>query len=228
MAFFSSTLVGVKPMPVEIEIDVSDGLPFFQIVGLPDAVLKESKTRVKSAIMQSGFDFPYEKRVVLNLAPSKIKKEGSGFELGLAARILASCGYVPQPGHDVMFLGELALDGKVKSIPEIHALAYGTKLRGFSGLLVVPSENSEEISEALNVPVIPVSHLGDLRGQNWWEKTVSKSRSRIFQRANHSRESEEFLISKFSKFWAKHLVMATVGHLNYLLCGPPGCGKTYF
>src|SRR4051812_40480714 len=110
MAFFSATLVGVKPIPVEIEIDLSGGLPFFQIVGLPDTVLRESKTRVKSAIIQAGFEFPYDQRVVLNLAPSKIPKEGSGFELALAARILATSGQIPFPEGNLMFLGELALD----------------------------------------------------------------------------------------------------------------------
>ena len=93
----------MRPIPVEIEIDLSPGLPFFQIVGLPDAVLRESKTRVKSAILQAGFEFPYEERVVLNLAPSKIKKEGSGFELGLALRILASSNQIPTPKFQFYF-----------------------------------------------------------------------------------------------------------------------------
>src|SRR4051812_38991069 len=123
MAFYSATLVGVEPIPVEIEIDLSKGLPFFQIVGLPDAVLRESKTRVKSAIIQSGFDFPYEKRVVLNLAPSEVKKEGSSFELALAARILQTSGQIAAPEGDTLFLGELALDGKVRPVPEMAALA---------------------------------------------------------------------------------------------------------
>src|SRR5580704_6428045 len=115
MAFFSATLLGVQPILVEIEIHLSPGLPFFQIVGLPDAVLKESKTRVKSAIIQAGFEFPFDGRLVLNLAPSKVRKEGSGFELGLGARILASSNQIMLPDKPAMFLGELALDGSVKA-----------------------------------------------------------------------------------------------------------------
>src|SRR5690242_2118597 len=97
MKFYSATLCGVQPIAVEIEIDLSPGLPFFQIVGLPDEILRESKTRVKSAILQSDYDFPYDCRLVLNLAPSKLKKEGSSFELALAARILHGSGQIIVP-----------------------------------------------------------------------------------------------------------------------------------
>jgi magnesium chelatase family protein len=227
MAFFSATLIGVHPIPVEIEIDLSPGLPFFQIVGLPDAILRESKTRVKSAILQSGFEFPYEERVVLNLAPSKIKKEGSGFELGLALRILASSNQIPTPEISVLFLGELALDGSVKSVPEIEALSFAA-LEPFCvgrniSLIVVPADCVERLSH-INIPVLGAKHLKDFIGTLWWEKAQSPQGTKAVDEGS----SLSFSNLEFTEFWAKHLVMAAVGKHHYFLCGPPGCGKTFF
>jgi magnesium chelatase family protein len=226
MAFFSATLVGVQPIPVEIEIDLSEGLPFFQIVGLPDAILKESKTRVKSAIMQSGYDFPYTQRVVLNLAPSKVKKEGTGFELGLAARILATSNQIPAPDFNILFLGELALDGSVRSVPEIEALsfvAHPAFSRGLKiDLVVVASENVQAISH-LGLPVFGIRHLQELKGVCWWIN------GQVPERRLVRRHSENvFSRLRFTKFWARHLLIAAVGGHHYFLCGPPGCGKTFF
>jgi len=246
MAFYSATLVGVKPIPVEIEIDISPGLPFFQIVGLPDAVLRESKTRVKSAILQSGFEFPYDQRVVLNLAPSEVKKEGSGFELGLAARILTSSNQVSNPDFNILFLGELALDGKIRSIPEVEALAYSAHSH-FSGgvkldLIVVSEADVSKISQ-LKIKVLGLRHLCDLKLQNWWSVdfplTVGSSSTTDPQRpvCQYSPEigdrknadlSTQFEKLRFSEFWGRHLMIAALGGHHYFLCGPPGTGKTFF
>jgi magnesium chelatase family protein len=227
MSYFSATLLGVRPILVEIEIDISSGLPFFQIVGLPDAILRESKTRVKSAILQGGFDFPYDQRVVLNLAPSKVKKEGSGFELGLAARILSSSMQIPAPDFNVLFLGELALDGGIRSIPEIEALAFAGHNHFSRGikidLIVVNKDDVQKISH-LGIPVLGVSHLSDFQGTRWWEienPTAEIPKSPVEPKSN-------FENLKFSEFWARHLMIAALGGHHYFLCGPPGTGKTFF
>lgn len=228
MAFFSATLLGVRPIPVEIEIDISSGLPFFQIVGLPDAILRESKTRVKSAILQGGFEFPYEQRVVLNLAPSKVKKEGSGFELGLAARILASSGQIPTPELNVLFLGELALDGSIRSIPEIEALAFAGHehfSRGIKFDLVVVNKDDVKKISHLNTQVLGVSHLSDFQGCKWWE---SGEISSFKDSTLAALREDKFKDLKFSEFWARHLTIAALGGHHYFLCGPPGTGKTFF
>jgi len=228
MAFFASTLLGVHPIPVEIEIDLSSGLPFFQIVGLPDAILRESKTRVKSAILQAGYEFPYDQRVVLNLAPSKVKKEGSGFELGLAARILASSGQIPAPDFNVLFLGELALDGGIRSIPEIEALSFAAAHSFSKGikfdLIVANVDNLQGISH-LGIPLLGVKHLNDFKGERWWDKAVAPLKE---VKPNKPIDGPQFKDLKFTEFWAKHLVIAAFGGHHYFLCGPPGCGKTFF
>lgn len=228
MAFFASTLLGVQPIPVEIEIDLSGGLPFFQIVGLPDAVLKESKTRVKSAIIQAGFEFPYDSRIVMNLAPSKVRKEGSGFELGLAARVLASSHQIPQPDFSVMFLGELALDGSVRPIPEIEALIYSCHSLGDCKALVVPAESVASVRTAVNYPVIGIRHLKDLARPLWWQprdEGTFPPDDGSYPLGQAEREASKLW---FSPFWARHLLIAALGEHHYLLCGPPGSGKSYF
>jgi magnesium chelatase family protein len=230
MAFFSATLLGVHPLPVEIEIDLSPGLPFFQIVGLPDAILRESKTRVKSAILQGGFSFPYDDRIVMNLAPSKVKKEGSGFELGLAARILASDKQIPMPERgNVLFLGELALDGAVKAVPEIEALSFAAHERFNQGrqidFVVVPKNSLRDFSH-LNQKVIAISHLQDLKGVDWWQGNQEESAPS--QPSAVDVQEGVFDRLQFTPFWAKHFVIAATGNHHYFLCGPPGCGKTFF
>ncbi|MDZ4677439.1 MAG: ATP-binding protein [Oligoflexia bacterium] len=236
MIFYSATLVGVKPIAVEIEIDLSSGLPFFQIVGLPDAVLKESKTRVKSAIIQAGYKFPYEKRVVLNLAPSKVRKEGSGFELALAARILATSEQIEVPPKSVMFLGELALDGHVRCVPEVEALAFALLEKKEIEIIVVPTEVAPALAQSLNTHVVGIKHIQELRQPQWWNqntflKTDESALSSEVTDLNNKQSIQENLdLSKlkFSRFWARHLEIATVGRHHYLLSGPPGCGKTFF
>jgi magnesium chelatase family protein len=230
MAFFSSTLVGVNPIPVEIEIDLSDGLPYFQIVGLPDAILKESKTRVKSSIIQSGFDFPYDRRIVLNLAPSKVRKEGSGFELGLAARVLASSGQIPMPPFPVLFLGELALDGTVRLIPEIEALIYSVAQISGCGALIVPEQAVSSVKNAVTCKVVGIRHLKDLAAGGWWEVPAldeSGEGRKLISLPGEGLPAETDSLW-FTEFWAKHLQIAAVGRHHYLLCGPPGSGKSYF
>jgi magnesium chelatase family protein len=231
MTFYSATLLGVKPLAVEIEIDLSSGLPFFQIVGLPDAILKESKTRVKSAIIQGGYEFPYDQRVVLNLAPSKVRKEGSGFELALAARILASSGQIGLPPGPVMFLGELALDGHLRSVGEIEALAYAIKEKPDVEILVAPAEAAQSLAQILKMPVIGIKHIQDLNQAIWWEQNKfcpAKKNAQENQPHQAHDSGNSIPKLKFSKFWARHLEVAAVGRHHYLVCGPPGCGKTFF
>ena len=232
MTVFSATLSGVEPIPIEIEIDISSGLPFFQIVGLPDEILRESKTRVKSAIIQAGFDFPYDQRVVLNLAPSEIKKEGSSFELGLAARILAQTGQITLPNFDTLFLGELALDGAIRSVPEMGALAFAAEKMG---ALVISESGLAQLPQ-VPCPVVAIKKIQDLKEPEWWRKFLfnpesSRELNKELSRATSGDESfsaGDFERLQFSSFWAKHLEIAAVGGHHYLICGPPGCGKTFF
>ncbi len=231
---YSATLHGVEPVLVEIEIDLSPGLPFFQIVGLPDEVLRESKTRVKSAIQQAGFDFPYESRLVLNLAPSKLKKEGSAFELALAAKILHASSQIPMPEKNVLILGELALDGSVRSVSEMTALSLSAELESRIDLLVIPVAEAAKNVYRFKKPVVAIAHIKDLKIDGWWEKAFvpeEKEHSRFSFKKSKAEMSEspfDFSNCEVSEFWAEHLKIAAVGQHHYLLSGSPGCGKTFF
>jgi len=225
MKIWTSTIYGVEPLCVEVEADVSSGLPFFQIVGLPDAVLRESKTRVKSALIQAGFDFPHDSRVVLNLSPSRLPKEGSGLELALAARLLLATGQMQSAPQDALFIGELGLDGSVREVPELAALCLAL-LKSSTELLVLPRAFTGQLPPSIKGRrIIWISHLDDLRNPLWWENSVllEPTASLTLQKPDF-----DHLDFKVSHYWARLFEITAFGEHHTLLVGPPGCGKTFF
>ncbi|SHF75291.1 Subunit ChlI of Mg-chelatase [Caldanaerobius fijiensis DSM 17918] len=118
----SAALYGVDAYAVEVETYISNGLPLFEIVGLPDASVRESRERVKAAIKNIGLEFPV-KKITVNMAPADRKKEGPSFDLPVAISILSACGYVPQDLNQFMFLGELSLSGEIKSVSGVLPVA---------------------------------------------------------------------------------------------------------
>ena len=130
----SSSLMGIDAYTVEVEVDISYGLPSFTTVGLPEASVKESRERVKSAISNSGYHFP-DDRITVNLAPADIKKEGTGFDLPMALGILAATGIVPKDSLDSYIItGELSLDGRIKPVKGSLSMAISAKNAGFPEL----------------------------------------------------------------------------------------------
>jgi len=133
----SGTIQGIEARLIEVEVDISLGLPAFNIVGLPEAAVKESKERVKAAIRNSGYEVP-SRKITVNLAPADLRKEGSGLDLPIALRVLLATGRIKPKREGYLFAGELSLDGRLKSIRgalSLATLAKGQKLRG-----MVPSE----------------------------------------------------------------------------------------
>ena len=155
----SSAVLGIDAHAVEVEVDVTPGLARMDTVGLPDAAVKESRDRVKSAISNAGFPFP-SRRIVVNLAPADMRKEGSAFDLPIALGILAASGLLAQEALEgYVILGELSLDGSVKGIRGALPIAAGFKGRpGLKGL-VMPSVNASEAAVVEEVPVYPVAGL---------------------------------------------------------------------
>jgi magnesium chelatase family protein len=155
---FSSTVIGINAHIVEVEVDIANGLPAFTTVGLPEAAVKESKERVKSAIHNSGYDFP-DDRITVNLAPANIKKEGTGFDLPIALGILAATGIVPQEAVKCfLIMGELSLDGRIKPVTGSLPMALAAKDAGHSGI-TVPTENGLEASVVQGISVYPLQTL---------------------------------------------------------------------
>jgi magnesium chelatase family protein len=165
----SSAVIGIEAYLVEVEVDITQGLPTYTTVGLPEASVKESKERVKAAIKNSGYTFP-DDRITVNLAPAHIKKEGTGFDLPIALGILAATKVVPQSiisKH--LILGELSLDGRVKPVRGSLSMALAAQEAGFSGI-IVPFENGKEASVVKEIATYPVKTLSQvvdfLRGLN--------------------------------------------------------------
>jgi magnesium chelatase family protein len=154
----SGSLVGIDAYPVEVEVDVYQGLPSVAVVGLPDNAVKESAARVKSAIVNSGYPFP-ARRITVNLAPADLRKEGSGFDLPIALGILAALNLLPSDKlKDYIVVGELALDGRVKSVRGALSLGLAARDLGFKGL-ILPEVNASEAAVVEGVEVLGVPSL---------------------------------------------------------------------
>lgn len=151
-------LQGLDGHIVEVEVDLSRGMPMFTIVGLPDAAIKESKERVRTAIRNSGFEFPLS-RITVNLAPANIKKDGSQMDMAIAAGILLADGLIEgSNSEEVAFLGELSLDGTVNPIDGALAMIISLRNLGIRRC-IIPFENREECGIIEDVEIIPVRNL---------------------------------------------------------------------
>ena len=157
---FSAATIGIEAKLIEIEVDITRGLPNVVIVGLPDAAIRESRDRVKAAIKNSQFEYPSEK-ITINLAPCDIKKEGPSFDLPIAIGILAASGQIDfNKLEDFVFLGELALNGKIRPIK--GALPIAMSLKNSRKKLILPEENAREASIVEGLKTYPVSTLNNV------------------------------------------------------------------
>ena len=148
---------GVQAPLVSVEVHLSNGLPAFHMVGLPETAVKESKDRVRSAIINSHFEFP-ARRITVNLAPAELPKEGSRFDLAIAIGILAASGQVPMEGlSDYEFIGELALSGELRPVEAILPSALGCAAR--SKQLIIGESNAAEAALVENLSILPATHL---------------------------------------------------------------------
>src|SRR5579875_621731 len=157
----SAAVFGIDAYPVEVEVDISAGLPNFTTVSLPDAAVRESRERIKSAIKNCGLDFPFQ-NVTVNLAPADIKKEGSGFHLAIALGILGTTGVVLKADlKQILFLGELSLDGSLRPIKGALSIASMARQKGIRKL-VLPFENAKEAAVVQDVAVYGLRSLPEV------------------------------------------------------------------
>ncbi len=222
----SSSLNGIEAYLVEVEVDVSLGLPGFTTVGLPDTAIRESKERIRAALKNCGYGFP-SRKIIVNLAPADRKKEGSAYDLPISLGILASLDLFPGESlRDYLFLGELALDGKLKPVKGVLSSTVLANKMGFKGI-VIPRENGREAALVTGLDIFSLDNLVQvvkLLGQA--EHVISPrnySFSELFPDASYDVDFQEI---KGQQHVKRALEISAAGSHNVLLIGPPGAGKT--
>ncbi|MDE7082856.1 MAG: YifB family Mg chelatase-like AAA ATPase [Clostridia bacterium] len=221
----SFALCGLEGIPVEVETDINKGMVSFDMVGLPDAAVKESKERVRSAIKNSLFQFPVN-RITINLAPADLKKEGSQYDLPLAISILIAANQITANAEGTVFLGELALDGALRPVTGILPILISAKAKGFTRF-IVPAANANEASYIEGVTVFALKNLGEVVALLAGESSFSTVSSRNFRAAASSQEyGFDLSLVRGQKVAKRALEIAVAGGHNILLAGPPGTGKT--
>ena len=219
----SATVVGIEATPIHVEVDVANGLPGCHIVGLPDAGVQEGRVRIRSAIENSGLKYPL-RRITVNLAPADLRKDGAAFDVPIAIGILTAAGVLPLEVNDnSLFVGELALDGRVRPVRGVLPMAAYARSRSLARLFV-PRENASEAAVVGgDCAIVPVGHLGEivdaLQGQG--ERAEAVMPPPFLPTA-----SADLSDIRGQEVARRALEIAAAGGHNIVFVGPPGSGKT--
>jgi magnesium chelatase family protein len=219
------SLMGIDGFVVEIEVDFHGGMPVFNMVGLPDAVIKESKERVRSAIKNSGYEFPIG-RIIVNFAPADIKKEGPHLDLAISIGILLSSGIIkPSNLKNAIFIGELSLNGEVRGIKGLLPMILEAKSKGINRAFI-PIENANEVITIEDIEIYPISALYELI--DFFNETapLGKLTNKNLNIVTCSETDVDFSEVKGQKLAKRAVEVAASGGHNIIMIGSPGGGKT--
>ena len=232
----SASVIGVEGRSISVEVDISSGLPQVNVVGLPDLAVRESIERVRAAIKNSGFAFPMD-RITVNLAPADLRKEGTAFDLAIAAGILTASGQL-DPGllNEVLLIGELSLDGGIRPVTGVLAMMEQAQKMGMKRVLL-PCGNRKEAEWISGIEIYAVTHLRELKARSvnsvtYWEQFIVNEQTReLMDRSPDAlpspfREQEDFADIIGQHQAKRAMLIAAAGKHNILLSGPPGTGKT--
>ncbi len=221
----SAGLIGINAYPIDVELHISLGLPTWNLVGLPESAVKESKERVISAVHTCGYEFPY-RRITINLAPADIKKEGTAFDLPLAIGLLCAAGLVSQEQiKNYLLVGELSLTGKLRRIRgalSIAILARDLKMAG----IIVPAENHAEASVISDIEVLGAQNLPQVVEFFALRNPIPKPEIKPRKIKTPTHDLPDYSEVRGQTFAKRALEIAAAGFHNVLLVGPPGTGKT--
>lgn len=223
---YGSAVFGIDAEIITVEVNITQGIKFF-LVGLPDNAVKESQQRIESALKTNGYKWP-GKKIIINMAPADVRKEGSAYDLPLAMGILAASEQIPTDNlSDYIIMGELSLDGGIQAIKGVLPIAIEARKQKYKGF-ILPKENAKEAAVVDNLDIIGVENLaeviGFLSGEKTIEPVIVDTRNEFF--ANLNDYPVDFCDVKGQENVKRALEIAAAGGHNIIMVGPPGAGKT--